>query len=67
MSIEVWQAARFDRVLEGGRTKPLVLECERQNDEGEWQTEGFVVKTLGNPEVNERSLFAELVGNLLAR
>ena len=31
MSLEIWEATRFVRVMDKSRTKPLVLECERRS------------------------------------
>ncbi len=31
MSVEIWDAIRYERPLLQGRTKPLVLECEQRN------------------------------------
>ena len=34
MSIKIWEAVRYDRVLSNSRTKPLVLECELRSGDG---------------------------------
>lgn len=69
--LETWEAERIDTVLEGGRTKPIVAECSRDDvlaaEEDELMTQRFVIKGIGNPEVHPSSLFNEVVGNLIAR
>ena len=65
MSADIWQATDFEWVFEKSRTKPLVLWCEPQDDDG--PPRRFLVKSPGHPEVLESNLFAELFGNLLAR
>lgn len=71
------EAMRFERFLKTGRTHPMVIECEQSivedrdalefsNDENA-APRLMVVKALGLPEVEERNLFCEFVGNLLAR
>lgn len=68
MSVEIWEARGFRRVITTSRTQPLVLECERRDDgDAGYITREFVVKALGHPEVLEETLFKELLGNLLAR
>ncbi len=75
LMLKHWQAMRFGRVLENGRTKPMVLECEEIGeatflDSGVLKAPSrseFVVKALGNPEVDESYIERELLGNLLAR
>lgn len=75
--IETWEAQRFEKVLEVGRTRPLVVDCAyyppASSDE-EANTSArppdhrlMVVKSLGHPEVTEISLFSEVFGNVLAR
>jgi hypothetical protein len=72
--LKTWEARRYEKILETGRTKPLVIECIRsplaENSEGEIFNKlrkTFVVKTLGNPGVYEIGLFCEVFGNLIAR
>jgi hypothetical protein len=66
--LDTWFAARVEKVLKSGRTKPLVLNCLRKTEESSIAEHGqFVVKCLGLPEVTERSSFCKVVGNLLAR
>lgn len=67
MSAEIWQATAFESVFEKSRTRPLVLWCERENDAGALVSRRFLVKSPGHPEILESNLFAELLGNLLAR
>ena len=67
MSAEIWQATDYESVKEKSRTKPLVLWCEHESDDGRVESKRFLVKSPGHPEVLESNLFAELFGNLLAR
>jgi hypothetical protein len=62
--------------MTNGRTRPLVIVCDKpdqdETEETEWFNEielpiSMVVKGIGLPEVREMSLFSELFGNLLAR
>lgn len=67
--LERWEARSFSRVLEG-RTRPPILTCvPRGPSLGALGTEPteFVVKAMGCPEVAELSLFAECLGNQIAR
>lgn len=59
------EALRFIKVLESGRTKPLIIECECADDENYRTLQ--VVKAFNLPEVHEIGLYCELLGNLLAR
>lgn len=75
--IETWEAQRFEKVLEVGRTRPLVVDCASyphasSNEETNTSASRpdhrlMVVKSLGHPEVTEISLFSEVFGNVLAR
>jgi hypothetical protein len=75
--IDTWEAERFEKVLEAGRTRPLVVDCAyypaASSDEETNISAGppdhrlMVVKSLGHPEVTEISLFSEVFGNVLAR
>lgn len=73
--IETWEAQRFEKVLDVGRTRPLVLDCARYSPASSDQESSesppdhrlMVVKSLGHPEVTDTSLFCEVFGNLLAR
>jgi len=75
--IETWEAQRFEKLLEVGRTRPLVVDCAYyppKSANEETSTSGsppdhrlMVVKSLGHPEVTEISLFSEVFGNVLAR
>lgn len=60
-----YTAFRFIKILESGRTIPLLLECEAVDDVGELRK--FVVKVRGLPEVGEYELFVETLGYLLAK
>lgn len=75
--IETWEAQRFEKVLEVGRTRPLVVDCAyypsaSSNEETNPAANPpdhrlMVVKSVGHPEVTEISLFSEVFGNVLAR
>ncbi len=59
-------AARFIKILESGRTSPILLECEAaDNMAGALGT--FVVKARGLPEVSDYELFVETLAYLLAQ
>jgi hypothetical protein len=64
--LEIWEARRIDRIVEAGRTFPLVVDCV-----GPHSANGgrrlFIVKAMGLPEISQTSLFFEAFGNLLAR
>lgn len=69
-----WDAVSFRHVLDYGRTKPLVIECiQAPNsvvldlDSPAPERREFVVKAIGNPEVDESLIIKELLGNVLAR
>lgn len=69
-----WNAVSFRSVLDGGRTKPLVIECAEIPDSILIDLDApapvrreFVVKAIGNPEVDESLIIKELLGNILAR
>lgn len=73
---ETWEARRFEKVLEAGRTRPLVVDCAYYPPASSNETDTsasppdhrlMVVKSLGHPEVTEISLFSEVFGNVLAR
>lgn len=63
--LETYEATRFVKVLESGRTRPVLLECELADDNGV-SVRSFVVKAVGLPEVEDYGLFAETLGYLLA-
>lgn len=65
--LTIWEAERLDKVLTGGRTHPLVIECSLNHSEQRYNYQTFVVKAVGLPEVTEASLFREVFGNMLAR
>lgn len=65
--LQTWTADRFDGFREGGRTSPMNLGAHRQEPNAPYQRSDFVVKALGLPEITQRSLFAEVFGNVLAR
>ena len=64
--MEVWEARRIDKILDAGRTHPLVVECVGPQPEST-NRRSFIVKALALPEIKEASLGFELIGNLLAR
>lgn len=63
--LETYEATRFIKVLESGRTRPILLECELADENG-ISVGDFVVKAIGLPEVEEYGLFAETLGYLVA-
>jgi hypothetical protein len=63
--LQRYDAVRFIKVLESGRTQPLLLECECISAD-DHAPRTFVVKTLGLPEVEELGLFSEMFSCLLA-
>lgn len=52
--------------MRGGRTKPLVVDCE-SSEGSSVRRQRFVVKALGLPEVQEFTLCHELFGSCLAK
>jgi len=69
-----WNAVGFREIMLGGRTKPLVIECQRvmsptlSTDAPSLpERREFLVKALGNPEVDNALIIKELLGNILAR
>lgn len=65
MRLRYVDAFVFERVLEEGRTKPVVLGCRGEDEPAPIPV---VVKALGCPEVHSRwQLVAEVVGNAVAR
>jgi hypothetical protein len=66
--IETWEAESLEEVMTMGRTRPIVLNCERLNADGDViRQRPFVVKCMGLPEVIVSSLFREIVGNYIAQ
>ncbi len=75
--LQTWEAVRYEKIMDNGRTKPLIIECEYLPSAGaeevvepEVNTTNrrlMVVKTPGNPSVTTTSLLCEVIGNLLAR
>jgi hypothetical protein len=72
--LKQWNAVSFRSVLDNGRTKPLVIECVQVPDSilidldaPAPERREFVVKAIGNPEVDESLIIRELLGNVLAR
>lgn len=66
MQLRTFAARRFERVLEEGRTYPLVLGCGAAQATD--QAPSKVVKAIGCPEVTcTRSMVCEIVGNAVAR
>lgn len=66
MSAPIWHAFDLESVKTNGRTRPLVAWCYSADDE-KAKPRRFLIKSLGQPEVYEATLFAELFGNSLAR
>ena len=64
--LATYDAVRFIKVLESGRTRPILLECELSDDSGT-SLGTFVVKAPGLPEVDDYGLFSETLGYLLAQ
>lgn len=66
-SIAVWNAVRFEGVMPRGRTRPLIIGCERQRG-SQTLRDVYVVKAVGNhPEVSPDLLCNELLGHMVAR
>ena len=63
--LQRYDAVRFIKVLESGRTQPLLLECECVSED-DHSRKTFVVKAPGLPEVEDFGLFSELFSYLLA-
>jgi len=66
---QTWIAEQYLGRAEFGRTLPLRLTCSRQNDDAAAARDSaeFFAKFVGLPEIIEQSLFAEMLGNVLAR
>ena len=65
-----WRAETYLGRAESGRTRPLRLSCSQHVEENEGtlrQTAEFFAKFNGLPEIFEKRLFAEMIGNVLAR
>lgn len=54
--MEIWEARGIDRILEAGRTFPLVMACAGPQPNGT-DRRLFVVKAMGLPEMRESGLF----------
>lgn len=65
-NLETWEARRIDKILNSGRTHPLVVDCVRM-EAGVRSRRYFILKTMALPEIKETSLGFEILGNLLAR
>ncbi|MCX7992061.1 MAG: hypothetical protein N2651_00170 [Fimbriimonadales bacterium] len=61
--LQRWTAVSLVEQLREGRTQPMLLECASENN----QSAQKVVKAVGLPEVTQRTLVCELLGNLIAR
>lgn len=59
-----YTAFRFVKVMESGRTNPLLLDCEAVDEQREHRK--FIVKAPGLPEVSDYELFVETLSYLLA-
>src|SRR5260221_6239701 len=62
---ERWQARRLENVLRGGRTRPLLIDCERTVS-SQTERDRFVVKVIGLPEVQDFTLCHEFIGATIA-
>src|SRR4051794_14662422 len=64
-----WMAETYLGRAESGRTRPLRLSCSRhvENEGASQQTAEFFAKFNGLPEIYEKRLFAEMIGNVIAR
>jgi len=66
--IQTWEAESLEEIKTTGRTHPIVLNCERLNQDGDTIEKGpFLVKALGlSQEVIPSTLYREVVGNHIA-
>jgi hypothetical protein len=64
--LERCEAIRLEEIKSAGRTRPLIIECEIVAN-GATSRELMLVKAFDLPEVDNYGLYAELLGNLLAR
>jgi hypothetical protein len=66
---ETWTPEQYLGRAEAGRTKPLRLSCSRKTGESDTARDRaeFYAKFTGLSEVTEQMLFAEMLGNALAR
>jgi hypothetical protein len=66
---QTWTAEQYLGRAESGRTLPLRLACSRPSDDAAASRDSaeFFAKFVGLPEILEQSLFAEMLGNVLAR
>lgn len=60
------EAFRFIKVLESGRTRPVIIECECIGEDDALSRKTFVVKAFNLPEVDNFGLYCELLGTLFA-
>jgi hypothetical protein len=65
MDSTVWQAMRFEQVMQAGRTRPILIECGKGTG-ARRERARFVTKAIGLPEVHNSSLAQELLGARLA-
>ena len=64
--LKQYDAARYEEILTGGRTQPLVLACRSRS--GAQATESKVVKAIGCPDVSSQwQIVTEVVSNVIAR
>ena len=61
-----WTADTYLGRAESGRSRPLRLSCYPESGDEQSRAE-FFVKTVGLPEIIEQHLFAEMLGNVVAR
>jgi hypothetical protein len=62
-----WEVQYLEKVLDSGRTRPLVLRCSQLGVNPSPLPRTLIVKALGLPEVTRLGLICELPGNMLAR
>ena len=75
--VEIWEARRLANVLQTGRTRPVIMDCElvleppilssEHLGEHVFDNRLMVVKGLGSPELTLTGMANEMFGNLLAR
>ncbi len=76
--LEIWEAERFEEEKQSGRTRPMVIECEKPTvavPEQNVDKNAVIPDTIKrlmlvkvqNAELSPRGLFSEVYGNLIAR
>lgn len=65
---DLWQAVYLERLAPGsGRTKPVIISCERTDGDGRLLRQPAIVKTMGHPEMSAEQLGFETLGYLAAQ